>query len=792
LLRNAWVIPALPVLSFVLILFFGKRLPGKGHELGLAAVGGALVLSVVALVQWVDRPADFEVPPAGEHAAATAGEGEHAAEEGEHAGEEHAEEGAATDDHADDEASTTTAATEEEHAGDEPATTVAAAGDESLSEDERADAEVAAEEAAAGEEAVAAEDEHADEAGVAASAEDEEGGHGAEAAAGEEEHHAEPIRRPVEREVVWFSSGDVEIKAGTRMDGMAVILVFTVCLISFLVHVFSTNYMHDDRRYTHYFAALSLFTAGMLIMVTASNTLQLLFGWEMMGLCSFMLIGHWWEEKNNSDAALKAFLTTRTGDIGLLVGISILFVAAGNTFDIAAINDAALSGAIGRTALVAAAAALLCAVIGKSAQFPLHTWLPDAMAGPTPVSALIHAATMVVAGVYLVARLYGVFWEGFDIGAGGINPVALAGGVTVLIAAALAFVQSDIKKVLAYSTVSQLGYMVMALGVGAWTAGLFHLFTHAMFKGLLFLGAGSVSHAVHSFDMKKEMGGLKQHMPTTFKTFVIGSLALAGLFPLAGFWSKDEILLGASANGYQLFLVVGLIGAFMTAAYMTRCVYLTFFGEYRGHGHPHESPPAITVPLVVLAAFSVGAGLLNAPGIALFSEWTEGATTIAAGVEHHDFSIGVALLGSLMGLAGIGAGYAYYWRNLGPHRLTERSGAALSGYRILENKYWLDRLYTDMVVGGIKGPVARGAYWVNQRIIDGVVNAVGIGSRAVAQFTYDVVDQKLVDGVVNGTGVGAEEGGSALSVLQTGRVQQYAAFLFGGVVLLGGALVLFA
>ena len=734
MLRNAWVIPALPVLSFVLILFFGKRLPGKGHELGVAAVGLALLLSIVALVQWVDRPADYEVPPPGEHAAAEgaahAGDDEHAGEE-EHAGD---------DEHAGE---------EDEHAGEE--------------------------------------DEHA---GGAVAAGGDEGGHGA-AAGAEEEHHAEPVRRPVERQVTWFSSGGVEIQAGTRMDGMAVVLVFTVCLISFLVHVFSTSYMHGDRRYTHYFAALSLFTAGMLIMVTASNTLQLLFGWEMMGLCSFMLIGHWWEEKNNSDAALKAFLTTRTGDIGLLVGLSILFVSAGSTFDIAEINDAALSGAIGRTALVAAAAALLCAVIGKSAQFPLHTWLPDAMAGPTPVSALIHAATMVVAGVYLVARLYGVFWEAFDIGAGGVNPVAVVGGATVLIAAALAFVQSDIKKVLAYSTVSQLGYMVMALGVGAWTAGLFHLFTHAMFKGLLFLASGSVSHAVHSFDMKKDMGGLRRHMPVTYATFLIGSLALAGVFPLAGFWSKDEILLGAS-HGYELFLVVGLLGAFMTAAYMTRCVYLTFFGEFRGHGHPHESPRAITGPLVVLAGLSVVAGLLNAPGIGLFSEWTEGVTTVAAGVEHHDFSVGLAVLGSLMGLAGIGAGYAYYWRNLGPHRLTERSAAALSGYRLLENKYWLDRLYTDMIVGGIKGPVARAAYWVNQRIIDGVVNGVGIGARAVGRFTYDVVDQKVVDGVVNGTGIGAEEGGSALSVLQTGRVQQYAAFLFGGVVLLGGALVLFA
>ena len=714
MLRNAFLIPLLPVVSFALILFFGKRLPGKGHEIGILFVGGAFVLSSICAVQWISRPADYTVPAAG-HAeeSAAAAEGDHA-EEPTAVSEDHAEESA------------TAGAVSE---GEEPT---------------------------------------------------------------EGEHEVEPIRRPVDRQVTWFESGGVEIKAGTHMDGLSVMLVFVVTLISLLVHVFSTNYMHDDRRYTHFFAALSLFTAGMLVMVTSSNTLQLLFGWEMMGLCSFMLIGHWWEEKNNSDAALKAFFTTRTGDIGLLVGISILFFAAGQTFDIATINDQALSGAIGHAALLAAAAALLCAVIGKSAQFPLHTWLPDAMAGPTPVSALIHAATMVVAGVYLIARLYGVFWQAFDIGGGGINPVALVGGITILIAAALAFVQSDIKKVLAYSTVSQLGYMVMALGVGAWTAGIFHLFTHAFFKGLLFLGAGSVSHSVHSFDMKKDMGGLKNTMPITYRTFLVGSVALAGVPPLAGFWSKDEILVGASGNGYPLFLVIGLIGAFMTACYMTRCVYLTFFGEFRGHGHPHESPKAITGPLVILAGFSVFAGFLNAPGIELFSKWTENTTVIAAGVAHHEFSIPLAFVGTLMGVLGIAAGWAYYARNLGPHRLTQRSRPALAGYRFLENKYFLDRLYTDMVVGGIKGPVARATYWINQNVIDGVLNGTAAVSRAVANFTYDVVDQKLVDGAVNGAGVGAEEGGSVLRVLQTGRVQQYAAFLFGAVVLMGGALVLFA
>ena len=716
MLRNAWVIPAIPVLSFFLILFFGKRLPGKGHEIGVAAVGVAFVLACVALVQWIDRPADLEVQagahgapaPAGDHG----GKGDHAP-----AGDHGAEEGGGH--------------------GTAPVT---------LEE-------------------------------------------GPEKGAGGE-HEAEPVRRPVVRHATWYENGPVEVRAGIHIDGLAVTMLVVVTLISLLVHVFSTNYMQGDRRYTHYFAALSLFTAGMLVMVSSSNTLQLLFGWETMGLCSFMLIGHWWEEKNNSDAALKAFFTTRTGDVGLLVGIVTLFFGAGRTFDIATINEMALAGEIDRTVLVAGAAALFIGVIGKSAQFPLHTWLPDAMAGPTPVSCLIHAATMVVAGVYLVARLYGVFWAAFDIDAGGVNPIAVIGGITVLIAAALAFVQSDIKKVLAYSTVSQLGYMVMALGVGAWTAGVFHLVTHAFFKGLLFLGAGSVSHAVHSFDMKKDMGGLRRFMPVTSATFLIGSLALAGIFPLAGFWSKDEILLGAGENAYPLFLAVGLVGAFMTAAYMTRCVYLTFFGEFRGHGHPHESPPAITVPLVVLAALSVGAGFLNAPGVEWFSQWTENETVLAAGVAHHEFSVSTALIGTLFGLAGIGASYLYYWRNLGPHRLTERSAPALAGYRLLENRYYLDHLYTDIIVGSIKGGIAQAAYWFNQNVIDGIVNGIGVGARGVARFTYDFIDQKVVDGAVNGVGVTAEEGGSILRTTQTGRVQQYAAFLFGAAVVIGGALVL--
>ncbi len=713
MLRNAWVIPLVPVASFWLILFFGKKLPKKGAEIGVLALVVSLGLSLAVAASWIGK--EGTVPVVHHGAEAEAGHGAPAPSHGD----DHAKE---TDEHP---------AVADEHGG-----------------------------------------------------EVQGGGHGEELK-----------RAPVERKFLWWQNGRTQVTFGSLIDGLAVAILVMVSIISLLVHIFSMAYMHGDRRFTHYYAALSLFTSGMFILVVAPSTLQMILGWEMMGLCSFMLIGHWWEEQANSNAALKAFFTTRTGDIGLLVGISMLFFLAGESFDVMHINNEALAGHMSQTALTVAGASLLLAVIGKSAQFPLHTWLPDAMAGPTPVSAMIHAATMVVAGVFLIARLYGVFFQGFDIGAGdGYTPVAMVGGATILIAAALAFVQADIKKVLAYSTVSQLGYMVMALGVGAWTAAVFHVVTHAFFKAGLFLGAGSVAHSGshHSFDMKKDMGGLKKHMPITFWTFTICSLALAGLFPLAGFWSKDEILLGAGEGGYEVFMYVGLVGAFMTAAYMTRCVYLTFFGEARGaaaHHHPHESPKLITVPLLVLAGLAVVTGFLNAPGVLKFTEWFEPAF-VSNVVTHHDFSITTAIIGSIAGIAGIAVAAAYYWRNLGPHRLTERSGAARGVYRFLDQRYYLDHLYTGVIVGGIKGPIARAAYWVNQNVLDGIVNAAGITMRGLGRLIYKYIDQGLIDGAVNGTGLGAEESGAALRTMQTGRVQNYAAILFGAVAVLGLALVL--
>jgi NADH-quinone oxidoreductase subunit L len=597
----------------------------------------------------------------------------------------------------------------------------------------------------------------------------------------------------VNRSFTWWENGRVNFGVGIHVDGLAVMMLFMVTLVSLLVHVYSTKYMEGDRRFTHYFALLNLFTASMLLLVVSDNTLQLLVGWELVGLCSFVLIGHWWEERPNSDAAVKAFLTTRTGDVGLMIGIIILFFGAG-TFDIAGINGKVLGGGVSHTLLVVAASCLLIGIIGKSGQFPLHTWLPDAMAGPTPVSALIHAATMVVAGVYLGARLYPVFFSGLSIGDGGLNAMAIIGGVTILVGAALAFVQRDIKKVLAYSTISQLGYMVMALGIGAWVAAIFHLFTHAFFKALLFLGAGSVSHSGshHSFDMKDDMGGLRKYMPITFVTFVIGSLALAGIFPLAGFWSKDEILVTAGRTGFDFFLYVGLAGAFLTAAYMTRCVYLTFFGEFRGHGEPHESPPAITVPLVVLAGLSVLAGFTNAGafGIEKFKDWFEAGVALPA-LEHADFEAVKAVLSVSIAAIGIGVA-AYFWfqrEELGALRgLTQRNPLARAGYRLLERKLYLDDLYEKVIVGGIKGPVARGTYWFDQRVIDGAVNGVARGVARLGRVAYDVVDQRVVDGAVNGIAEAAGETGGLLRYVQSGRVQRYALTLFAAVAALSLAL----
>jgi NADH-quinone oxidoreductase subunit L len=465
--------------------------------------------------------------------------------------------------------------------------------------------------------------------------------------------------------------------------------------------------------------------------------------------------------------------------------------------------------------LLAASLCLIAAVMSKSGQFILHTWLPDAMAGPTPVSALIHAATMVVAGIYMVARLYPVFFHGLSIAGSGINLLAVVGSVTALLGALLAFVQKDIKKVLAYSTISQLGFMVAALGVGAWTAALFHLFTHAMFKACLFLGAGSLSHACHhSFDMVDDMGGLRKKMPVTFWTYVLATGALAGIFPLAGFWSKDEILAGTggantAVGAYYFALVILIIAAAGTAAYMTRTIWYAFYnGKYKGHGEPHESGPRMAIPLIVLGGMSVIAGFANLPQ-KIFFDWhlpswlTQHFEHLvepvgaffpghAGGFTHAEFNGWLAFGALALAVAAIVVVYLYYWKGLFRplHGLAERNALARTGKTILENKYYLDWLYTDVIVGFVKGPLARAAYWVNQHVIDGVVNGAGENAVKVGSFVYQRIDQGLVDGTVNGTALVANETGTGLSKSQTGRVQQYAALLFAAAAILAGVFVL--
>ena len=725
-LRNAWLIPLLPALSFVGILFFGKRLPRGGSELGIAALGIALLLSVCTGLAWMSHRDDYHGQEIHLSVVAVDHDG-HAADQGVH------------------------------------------------------------------------------------------------------QVHGEPSVA-VTNTVTWFQAGGVEFTAGTLVDGPAVMMLFMVTLVSLLIHVYSTDYVAGDRRYTHFFAFLSLFSASMLLLVVSENTLQLLVAWELVGVCSFVLIGHWWEERDNSDAALKAFLTNRVGDMGLIVGVTILFFAVGaarpdtfGSFSIVETNALASTGMLPHTTLLIAACCLMAAVMSKSGQFFLHTWLPDAMAGPTPVSALIHAATMVVAGVFMIARLYGVFFEGLSIAGTSINLMALVGGFTTLVGACLAFVQRDIKKVLAYSTISQLGYMVMALGVGAWTAAMFHLFTHAFFKACLFLGSGSVSHAVHSFDMKSDMGGLRRVMPHTYRTFMIGSIALAGLPPLAGFWSKDEILAGTGGWGllggtggngaYTLMLVMGMVTAALTAAYMTRCVYLTFFGEYRGHGQPHESGPRITVPLWILAGLALVAGFANLPkGFQLvpeslqerFGHYVEPVAGYFPQVTHATPSWSLAMVSTLVVLAGIGVAAHYYFVRVAraskaagrsltelPNGPTTRLAVARLGHTLLANKYYLDHLYTGIVAGGTKGPVARFAYRTNQEVLDRAVDGVGRTAVAAGRVVYHQIDQKVVDGFINGSGQVSIDSGEKLRRIQSGKVQNYAAILFAAATVLAGLLIVF-
>jgi len=597
-------------------------------------------------------------------------------------------------------------------------------------------------------------------------------------------------RGDIEKSWTWFEFSDIlELEFGMKLDFLTAVMFVVVCTISLLVQIYSTGYMHGDSRYTWFYAVLSMFTSSMLFLVIANNLMQMFVGWEGVGICSYFLIGHFWEEKENSSAAIKAFITTRIGDVGFLFGIFALFALA-HTFNITELNLAAEEGEIGGTALTVAALLLFLGAVGKSAQFPLHVWLPDAMAGPTPVSALIHAATMVVAGIYLVARMFVLF----EHAGAALDVVAIVAGITMLIAAVLALVQDDIKKVLAYSTISQLGYMMAALGVGAYTASIFHLFTHAFFKALLFLGAGSLIHAVHSNNMS-DMGGLRKYMPHTYKTFLIGSLALGGIFPFAGFWSKDEIVgeaLRASSEGTQaaaLFvLVAALLTAFLTALYMTRVCVKTFWGEYRGHGHPHESPGSMVTPLWVLALATCVVGFLGLPVVGPFLDWI-----FIPGEEHPGFSTAynIVLPVASVGIAGsaIWLGWQLFYKER--WKFDVLKGPFAWTYRFVANKYYLDDIYLGAIVKPIQYPLAKAANWFNQHVLDGVVNGTAAGTIASSRVTYAVIDQGVIDFAVNGVAGLTGVSGGLLRHVQTGNIQRYAAVLFASAALFVAALAFF-
>jgi len=601
--------------------------------------------------------------------------------------------------------------------------------------------------------------------------------------------------------------GVFSLEWGVIVDGLSILMFFLVGVVGFLVFVYAKGYMKGDARHTWFFASFTLFVGGMLVLVSAPNFIQLILGWELVGVASYLLIGHYWEDLDNVDAANKAFMTNKVADAALFLGAVIMAVSAGS-FNFAEIFTAMADGQTTLATLGFWAGLLLfIGAMGKSAQFPLHVWLPDAMAGPTPVSALMHAATMVTAGVYLIARLF-PFYQVPEF-AGDLNTIiVIIGAITLFFMGLLAIVQDDIKRVLAYSTVSQLGYMMAAMGVGAYTAGLFHLFTHAFFKGLLFLGAGSIIHAVHSNNMS-DMGGLRKYMPVTFWTFMIGTAALVGIFPFAGFWSKDEIIASAYFNASDgeaaawFMVVLSISGAVITAFYMARAVNLTFFGTYLGEGQPHESPAIMTWPMIALAVGAATTGLLNIPGLTqVFTDWV---TTRAFPItEHHFEAVNFGLLAIITPavLIGLGIGWLLYGsqREL-HHTVTDDEGhrsveVERPSYSVpvltpvLEHGYYIDDLYMNGVVRPIMGPIADAVVWTDDTVIDAVPHLTAALTSEVGGVVV-WTDDKAVDGFYHAAVGSVAAVGRFLRQFFPGQVQQYVALSFAGVVAIAALFIIF-
>jgi len=493
----------------------------------------------------------------------------------------------------------------------------------------------------------------------------------------------------------WIAISNFNIEFGFLLDQLSLLWLMFVTGIGSLIHLYSISYMHEDENMHKFFSYLNLFIFFMITLVIGSNLLIMFIGWEGVGLCSYLLIGFWYKNQNYNDAAKKAFIMNRIGDLGFLVGIFIIG-ALFNTLDFATLKATILAGNnLDNFWIAAAALALFIGASGKSAQIPLYTWLPDAMAGPTPVSALIHAATMVTAGIFMITRLNFLF----DLAPAIQDVIAVIGAVTALVAATIGLVQNDIKKVLAYSTVSQLGLMFLALGLGAYEIAVFHVITHAFFKACLFLGSGSVIHALHHEQDMRKMGGLRKAMPITFITMLVSSLAIAGIFPLSGFWSKDEILMVAFHESPVLW-VIGSIASILTAFYMFRLMYLTFFKEFRGSEeqkhHLHESPALLTFPLIVLAILAAIGGLLSLPGHSWLNHYLEPLFAKAHEAHHLGTTeymlMGIAIVGALVG---IGIAYAKYIKQA---QVPEEDEKITGFSKVLYNKYYVDEVYDAIIV----------------------------------------------------------------------------------------------
>ncbi len=573
----------------------------------------------------------------------------------------------------------------------------------------------------------------------------------------------------------WLSVGDFQVPIGLLVDPLSAVMMLVVTFVGFLIHIYSIGYMHGDRGYARFFAYMNLFMFSMLVLVLANNYLLMFLGWEGVGLCSYLLIGFWYEKKSAADAGKKAFVVNRIGDAGFLLGLFLIWSTFGS-LKYAEVFKAA-DPALGTGIYTAITLLLFVGAVGKSAQLPLYVWLPDAMEGPTPVSALIHAATMVTAGVYMVARSHPLY----NLAPFSLELVAWVGALTAVFSATIALVQNDIKRVVAYSTISQLGYMFLGSGVGAYASSIFHLGTHAFFKALLFLGAGSVIHSLHGEQDIRKMGGLWNAMPITAWTFLLASLANAGIFPLAGFWSKDEILFNTFKRGMTIPWLLGAIGAFLTAFYMFRLFFLVFTGRFRGDAHavhpPHESPPNMAYPLLVLAFFSVIAGVVFGfpPDHGLYHRFVapmfEAVHEPAEAVVHASVSseVGMAALSLAIALLGIGLAYQFYTRRPElPAALADRMRGV---YLLLLNKYWVDELYQAVFV--TFGKRVCGFLWgIDSGVVDGAVNGSSwLTVRLSLLSAWN--DLKIVDGLVNAIADVIQGGSLSLRRIQTGVIQNY-------------------